>query len=42
MISRDIMSQIEQGTILESPALWLEDHVFNFQGSLLPEGLPFI
>jgi len=39
-ISRDIVSQIEYCTILESPALWLEDHLFRFQWSLVHEGLP--
>ena len=38
-ISRNIMSQIESGAVLASPALWLEDQVFGLQGSLSPEGL---
>jgi len=41
-ISHDITIQIEQGTVLESPALWLEGHLFGFQGSLLPKGLPSV
>jgi len=36
------MSQLEWGTVLESPAFWLEDQVFDLQGSLLPEGVPSV
>jgi len=38
-ISCDIVIQIEWDTVLESPALWLEDNLFGFQGSLLLGGL---
>ena len=42
MILHSIVSQIDSGTVLESPVLWLEDHLFGFQGSSLPEGLPSV